>query len=611
MPNKDSKKRPKDVNLAEKKIADIKTLEVVTEPKKELSEVQIPKNAASEEQIPKEVEESPKDSGEKEVGEDGPSHQGLKKKALLVNSKISEYAKTRNLSKAKHEFRRFQKQSPDYVSVHTYTCLINACVRSSSSLRFSLTFICCFLFVRCDRTDEAFALFEEMKQAGIVANAVTHTTLLKGLCNSGKLIQAHRHLVSMQAEGIEANSRTYDTLLRACARHGHAKLARALFAGILKHQLSPSQTSYECYIRALCINLEVEEAWRVAGAMQAANLAQNTAVFLELARASALVGDVPNCQKALWINDEVGPKGGGLDDLYKIGTKILERESKDQVERNEASSLCGTTLSERSKAHKKKELANKRSQALFAGHRAKIVESESAQVRAYLASVGTVGPRLPKLTFAPNRNDIPYMLFVTSSSPGGTIATSMTTSTHVPGLRAFQTSIWPAKYRTLLKSEPIHSASSSAANLEAAGADEQKQVATLLGLGSMAGGKTTLAINTTCIAPPARVCLELCSGVGDWVVAQAKQDSSVFSAAESAERHWIAVELLMDRAFTVWSKRAFEGLQNLTVVQGDARAVLRGSEDSEAETSVVNEQQSKKKLKLAISQQTAGNNPST
>ena len=60
--------------------------------------------------------------------------------------------------------------------------------------------------------------------------------------------------------------------------------------------------------------------------------------------------------------------------------------------------------------------------------------------------------------------------------------------------------------------------------------------------------------------------LELCSGHGDWVVAQAK--------AESDSAHWAALELRHDRVHSIFSRAVFEGIENLCILSGNASKVL-------------------------------------
>ena len=55
--------------------------------------------------------------------------------------------------------------------------------------------------------------------------------------------------------------------------------------------------------------------------------------------------------------------------------------------------------------------------------------------------------------------------------------------------------------------------------------------------------------------------IEYCSGNGDWVVEQARQNP---------HRNWIAVERKLDRVRKIWSKRENAGLHNLLIVWGEA-----------------------------------------
>lgn len=61
--------------------------------------------------------------------------------------------------------------------------------------------------------------------------------------------------------------------------------------------------------------------------------------------------------------------------------------------------------------------------------------------------------------------------------------------------------------------------------------------------------------------------LELCSGSGDWVIAQAR--------AEAATANWVASELRYDRAHSIFAKMVLARVQNLSVFAGDAGSLLR------------------------------------
>eukprot|EP00435_Cladocopium_sp_Y103_P024201 s2535_g5.t3 len=60
--------------------------------------------------------------------------------------------------------------------------------------------------------------------------------------------------------------------------------------------------------------------------------------------------------------------------------------------------------------------------------------------------------------------------------------------------------------------------------------------------------------------------LEVCSGTGDWVVAQAQADT---------EANWVASELRYDRVWSILSKCVFAKLSNLAMLAGDAGSILK------------------------------------
>lgn len=61
--------------------------------------------------------------------------------------------------------------------------------------------------------------------------------------------------------------------------------------------------------------------------------------------------------------------------------------------------------------------------------------------------------------------------------------------------------------------------------------------------------------------------LEVCSGSGDWVIAQA--------AAEVGRANWVASELRYDRVHSIFSKAVINRVDNLSILAGDAGSILR------------------------------------
>lgn len=63
-----------------------------------------------------------------------------------------------------------------------------------------------------------------------------------------------------------------------------------------------------------------------------------------------------------------------------------------------------------------------------------------------------------------------------------------------------------------------------------------------------------------------KICLEYCSGNGNWIADKAKNDPHI---------NWIAVEIRFDRARKIWSKIKNGSLENLKVVCGEGQAFTK------------------------------------
>jgi tRNA (guanine-N7-)-methyltransferase len=59
--------------------------------------------------------------------------------------------------------------------------------------------------------------------------------------------------------------------------------------------------------------------------------------------------------------------------------------------------------------------------------------------------------------------------------------------------------------------------------------------------------------------------LEICSGLGDWVVDKAYHDR---------ESDWVSLEMRHERVFQIWSRMTFSNLDNMLILCGEAHATL-------------------------------------
>jgi tRNA G46 methylase TrmB len=80
--------------------------------------------------------------------------------------------------------------------------------------------------------------------------------------------------------------------------------------------------------------------------------------------------------------------------------------------------------------------------------------------------------------------------------------------------------------------------------------------------------KTKNITHTNSASVARKMKLEVCSGLGDWVVQHAENEP---------HSDWIALELRRDRVFQIWSKMVFRELNNLLILGGDAHKIVRDS----------------------------------
>jgi pentatricopeptide repeat protein len=98
------------------------------------------------------------------------SKKQAKNQVKVQNKLLATYGQKKDLGSALKMFERMKRRGLQ-PTVHTYSSMVNACVRCGESQR-----------------AEQFVI--EMKQRGVVPNEVTYTALMKGLCNADRLQEA-------------------------------------------------------------------------------------------------------------------------------------------------------------------------------------------------------------------------------------------------------------------------------------------------------------------------------------------------------------------------------------------------------------------------------------
>lgn len=131
---------------------------------------------------------------------------------------------------------------PDLFS---YTCLLNACVRSGA-------------------VSEALECFETIIEAGIKPNEVTYTTLLRAFCSDEKYFDRGTALLStMKTNGVKPNDRTYATYLRCCYRFGKHEEGDRAFKELKSAGIVPNATIYNLIIKIWATGKQIDHALNI------------------------------------------------------------------------------------------------------------------------------------------------------------------------------------------------------------------------------------------------------------------------------------------------------------------------------------------------------------
>ncbi|KAI3820318.1 hypothetical protein L1987_07863 [Smallanthus sonchifolius] len=105
---------------------------------------------------------------------------------------------------------------------------------------------------KSDQTDGALALFCCVKKKGLVHNECSYTALVYGLCKRGLFCEAFRCLKVMEAEsGCYLNAKTYTTIIKCLCDYGRVNESLCLLGEMEKKGCEPDIVTYNIVLRAL------------------------------------------------------------------------------------------------------------------------------------------------------------------------------------------------------------------------------------------------------------------------------------------------------------------------------------------------------------------------
>lgn len=468
---------------------------------------------------------------------------------IEYNRELARYASRKDLSSARELYDR--AQSEGWANTHTYCSMINACVR-------------------CGDMNGGREVFAQLKNRKFEPDVVSYTTMMKGYCQEGNIEEAKRLFDEMidistrkkRCEHIRPNIRTINTLLRGCVVSGSVLRGESFFSQLKSMDLVADISSSEMILSLFCQALNLDKALPMIGrlSLNSSTSSGLMSIYINVARAACIVGDWKLAKKSLKSAQEA----------------ILVDESFDESDQLETDDLFDEELVTGGKKPwqgKVDDASRVESLKVFRTHRRNEASSDCNLISSYLessSSSSSTSDRYLRLVPA----FIRFLSFSWSDAPADK---SSVIAGLVEGIND------KIGFSRLL--DRLHQSTSSAPiklkcswrerypsdcpagliirrTFEAFenSIDESGRIdlATLLSSSS----SSTSSSEVTRRLP---IKLEICAGAGEWAVAQARADP---------RSHWATLELRHDRAYQTLFKLIISGVENMTVLAGDAMNVL-------------------------------------
>eukprot|EP01062_Namystynia_karyoxenos_P023366 TRINITY_DN19021_c0_g1_i2.p1 TRINITY_DN19021_c0_g1~~TRINITY_DN19021_c0_g1_i2.p1 ORF type:complete len:1049 (+),score=312.68 TRINITY_DN19021_c0_g1_i2:96-3149(+) len=350
------------------------------------------------------------------------------------------------------------------------------------------------------------ARLQAMRAAGHAPNAVVYTTLVKGCCQAGDIEGAQQLLDAMVSETppVIPDERAVNTFLRGCVRVGALEPACAAFARMTDEwKLTPDAVTYRCMVQLLCQGAKLDEARRL--------MAQGSPAALSAhGNAAALPLHLALCATLLGLSEQAA-------------SHLSMAESAAAAEAEEAH----------------------RGDRLFTALRLRDLEGEAARLSDFLASeeVLDINGALARCLL--------FSAQLAADNPEAAARAAALPPDQVPPLLE-------AALRERMGADTLVTTGSAAHQWL------QARLKRSIGASGHLRWKNIFKDDPGGSQLPVK--LEICSGNGDWVAAQASH--------EAGHVRWAAVELRHDRVYRIFTRVVLDALSNVAIIGGDAAQVL-------------------------------------
>lgn len=505
--------------------------------------------------------------------------------SVALNNEISLHAKRKNL---KESIAAFEKSVENHwANSHTYAAILNA-------------------HVRCGDIVGARNVFDQLKNSRIPLDVISCTTMMKGYCGCGDIDNAFELFSYMEAvkPPVIPNVRTINTFLRGCLLAGGIHESESIYQKMLKqYKVTPDISTYEYLITLYCHCMKLHKALPIIGRLKddSNNIEAVATMYVHVARTYILLCDWKGCRRAIKSAKDL-LAASKTTNIMKIER---EQDSIDQIVNNHSDDELtgeGQTMSKKEASGGKRawkgnesEDTREASNQIYRQHRLAELQTELNLIEEYCLSKYTkknTSKLSAQISFSYFTKIIPFSVSSVQQEHRDIMINNLLQSLTIRfGIDSLITALNSSKKLNNIETLEVPNESSipvSVAMQETIISSSTLQTAVgnrfningkfdftqdIRQLSDTSSTSTTNSSDNNMV----KVKLEICSGVGEWVVEQASNDPTSL---------WLALELRHDRLYQTLIRAVLKKASNLLFIGGDARDVLSHRFDTDSVSSI-------------------------
>eukprot|EP00927_Polykrikos_kofoidii_P056924 TRINITY_DN51013_c0_g1_i1.p1 TRINITY_DN51013_c0_g1~~TRINITY_DN51013_c0_g1_i1.p1 ORF type:complete len:625 (+),score=118.86 TRINITY_DN51013_c0_g1_i1:162-2036(+) len=169
--------------------------------------------------------------------------------------------------------------------------------------------------------DRCCAVYDRMRENGVVASSVTYGILLDGVINANKPELVGNIFDQILSDGCQMNTVLYTTLMKGFARASEVDRAMDVYELMKKaNGTPPDVVTYATLIKANCDACRLDVALELLGEMHTAGLRPDEVVFNNLFSGCRVCGSVALCRKlyGIMVSSGIKPTNAIFSNLIRV-----------------------------------------------------------------------------------------------------------------------------------------------------------------------------------------------------------------------------------------------------------------------------------------------------